>query len=211
VATPTTLDAGTLDLRATPHPRTGNLPSGGPRPEDLQLAETWQRGVEGDSHAFDRVVRLLSPAVLGYLRQLGAPSAEVRDLGQETFLRAYRSRRQFRNGSPRAWLCRLARNAYFDWLRQPVRRELPTDRLPESPAADGGPHQAAEIRQRLDWVRRQAEQLLTPSERRVMLLRLQGALNDEIAERTGISAAAVRVHASNGLRRLRQASARLHP
>jgi RNA polymerase sigma-70 factor, ECF subfamily len=65
-------------------------------------------------------------------RMLGSLE-DSEDLVQETFLRAWRSRKSFQSGSLKAWLYRIATNACLDVLRTRPRRVLPTQ---VAPAAD---------------------------------------------------------------------------
>ncbi|HVE99653.1 MAG TPA: RNA polymerase sigma factor [Mycobacteriales bacterium] len=94
-----------------------------------------QRGVDDD--AFGDVVRRETTVVFGFiLRRVGDRSL-TEDLTQETFLRAWRARRQFRGedtqgegSSMRGWLCSIAANVVRDHARRERRR--PTEvREPE--------------------------------------------------------------------------------
>lgn len=96
---------------------------------------------DGNRHALEEFVRTTQPSVWRLCRHLGDPDT-VEDLVQDTYLRAMRSLPRFRNdGSARAWLLRIARNACADATRRRVRRRRHhTDAdVPELavPAGDG--------------------------------------------------------------------------
>jgi RNA polymerase sigma factor (sigma-70 family) len=76
--------------------------------------------VDDDRHAFGELVRRHQSAVRGLLRQLTRPDiALADDLGQETFLRAYKHIRSFR-GEARfsTWLYRIAYNCFREEARR---------------------------------------------------------------------------------------------
>ena len=59
-----------------------------------------------------------------YLVYLTGDRAAAEDLTAETFEKAFRSWRRFdpRRGSPRTWLCKIARSVAIDWFRAETRR-----------------------------------------------------------------------------------------
>jgi RNA polymerase sigma-70 factor (ECF subfamily) len=48
---------------------------------------------------------------------------DAQDVVQEAYLRAFRFFGGFRGGNSRAWLLRIVRNAFYDWLKQNRREE----------------------------------------------------------------------------------------
>ena len=100
-------------------------------------------------HRFRRS-QIASPAVFGELYQharlpvfryiyglTGGPQEDVEDLTAETFIRAWKARRQFDGGADAAvgWLIRIAKRLVIDdYRRRTVRatRSLPADPPPES-------------------------------------------------------------------------------
>ena len=63
-------------------------------------------------------------AVYRYLVYLTGDRSAAEDLTAETFEKAFRTWRRFdpRRGSPRTWLCRIARSVAIDWFRAETRR-----------------------------------------------------------------------------------------
>ena len=80
--------------------------------------------VDDDQHAFGELVRRHQSSVRGLLRQLTRTDLELADdLGQETFLRAYKNIRSFRGEAKfSTWLYRIAYNCFRENARR--RKEL---------------------------------------------------------------------------------------
>lgn len=166
-----------------------------PRPGGASgLAATIRAAADGDQDAFGRLyadhVRLVHAILLGRV-----PRADVDDLAQDVFLTAYSRLDALRDPSAfGSWIGAIARNRATDFLRQ--RRpqvELP-DELP------GGDAIAAESLAVLDAIRR-----LPEAYRDTLLLRLvEGMSGNEIAERTGLTSASVRVNLHRGMKLLRE-------
>jgi RNA polymerase sigma-70 factor, ECF subfamily len=112
------------------------------------------------------------------------------DLTQETFLRAWRSRKSFRGDAPlRAWLYRIATNACLEALRSRPRRApepvtegagrfevpwlepYPDDLLEVLAAPDAAPDEAVVSKETIELAFIVAIQQLTPSQRAVLILR----------------------------------------
>jgi len=77
---------------------------------------------QGGVEAFNALVLIYQTGIynLAY-RIIGDPAAAA-DATQEAFISAYRNLAQFRDGSFRAWLSRIATNACYDELRRRQRR-----------------------------------------------------------------------------------------
>src|SRR6201993_5554620 len=75
--------------------------------------------------SFADVVAEHRDAVYRYLVYLTGDRSAAEDLTAETFEKAFRSWRRFdpRRGSPRTWLCRIARSVAVDWFRAESRRK----------------------------------------------------------------------------------------
>lgn len=151
----------------------------------------------GDETAFGKLhghyARMVHAVLLARV-----PAREAEDLVQDVFLRALRSLHTLRDpGAVGPWLCRIARNRGTDFHRR--RRKL--DTLPADVATSAPP--AAEAREALEAVR-----ALPESYRETLLMRLvQGMTGPEIAARTGLTPASVRVNLHRGMQLLRE---RLH-
>jgi len=90
-----------------------------------------RRAQEGDRSAFEALVRLYDQNVLRLALQVVGSSEEARDLYQESFLKVYRSIRNFRAEAKfSTWLYRVVMNVCLDHLRkQNTHKEV----LPLSP------------------------------------------------------------------------------
>ena len=163
------------------------------RREPETLAETIRAVARGDQDAFARLyadyVRLVHAIVLGRV-----PRRDVDDLVQDVFLTAYVRVRELRDPAAfGGWIAAIARNRATDYLRQSPRQEP----LPEEVA--GGDPIEAETLAVLDVVRK-----LPDAYRETLLMRLvEGMSGNEIAERTGLTPASVRVNLHRGMKLLR--------
>lgn len=163
--------------------------------------------------AFEGLVRRYSPLVFRVIRGVLARSAEVEDIAQEAFFRAYRSLGQVEAGSRLGpWLVRIAVNLCYDHLRRVRRRsersfsELTSE---EVRAVDTLLHDETALHSadRL-FLRDVAERLvsrLAPRDRAVLLLKeREGMDTREVAEVLGCSETAVRLRLFRARRTLRQ-------
>lgn len=93
-----------------------------------------QAARQGDLDSFNRLVLAYQDIVYGQAyRMLGDPEPAA-DAAQETFIAAFRNMKNFRGGSFRAWLLRIATNTCYDELRRRQRR--PTTPLEPADAED---------------------------------------------------------------------------
>jgi RNA polymerase sigma-70 factor, ECF subfamily len=148
----------------------------------------------GDRQAFGQLYR-------GYVRMVHGvllarvPRADVDDLVQDVFLSAMDRLPALREAAAfPGWLASIARNRAIDFLR---RRRLPTEELVHEPAApDGDTSEALAV---LFEIR-----ALPEAYRETLVLRLvEGLTGPEIAERTGLTHASVRVNLHRGMKLLR--------
>src|SRR5256884_8236631 len=81
-------------------------------------------GLHVDRPSFSAVAESELDSVHRYLLFLTGNRAVAEDLTGETFEKAFRSWRRFdpRRGTPRAWLCRIARSTALDHFRAEERR-----------------------------------------------------------------------------------------
>jgi RNA polymerase sigma-70 factor (ECF subfamily) len=158
------------------------------------LAVTIRAVAGGDQDAFARLyadyMRMVHAIVLGRV-----PRRDVDDLVQDVFITAYTRIRELRDADAfGGWLAAIARNRATDHLRQSrVQVELPED-LP------GGDPIDADTFAVLDVVRK-----LPDAYRETLLMRLvEGMSGNEIAERSGLTPASVRVNLHRGMKMLRE-------
>ena len=123
------------------------------------------------------------------------PRRDVDDLVQDVFLTAYTRIRELREPAAfGGWIATIARNRATDYMRQSREQvELP-DELP------GGDPIDTETFAVLDIVRK-----LPEAYRETLLMRLvEGMSGNEIAERSGLTPASVRVNLHRGMKLLRE-------
>jgi RNA polymerase sigma-70 factor (ECF subfamily) len=181
------LDVGSLPVVTFPR-REGAAHASGSE------AATIRAVAAGDQDAFARLysryVRMVHAILLGRV-----PRRDVDDLVQDVFLSAYTRIGELREAAAfGGWLAAIARNRATDYLRQSREQvELPEE-LP------GGDPIEAETLAVLDVVRK-----LPEAYRETLLMRLvEGMSGNEIAERTGLTPASVRVNLHRGMKLLRE-------
>src|SRR3989440_7969227 len=109
-------------------------------PTDAALIAAWQGG---DEQAAAELVRRHARALARFLAAAGAPEADLDDLVQETFIRAFRAVGRFRGQCQfRTWLLTIGGNVLKDAARrfQQV-RVVPLD--DDLRSRDGDPHETA--------------------------------------------------------------------
>lgn len=168
---------------------------------DPQLVAAW-RG--GDEAAAAALVRRHVPVLGRYLLSRGATSADLDDLLQETFFKAFRALDGWRGDAPfRGWLFRIAANLVRDRFRRGGGRvwlELADgDRVDASDP--GAELEAGEVLVQL----REGMTTLSPMQREVFLLRVeQGLEYQEIAAALETTPGACRVHYHHAVKRLKE-------
>src|SRR5437764_8637395 len=158
-------------------------------PETLLVEEV--RG--GDRDAFGQLYDLYAPMVHGILLAR-VPFDDVDDLVQDVFLSAFKRIHTLREaGAFGGWLAMIARNRAVDFHR----RKRETEELPENLArrASVDPEAAEALR---------LIRTLPDAYKETLVLRLvEGMTGPEIAERTGLTPASVRVNLHRGMKMLR--------
>jgi RNA polymerase sigma-70 factor (ECF subfamily) len=157
----------------------------------------------GARPAFADVAAEQLDAVYRYLVYLTGDRAAAEDLAAETFEKAFRMWRRFdpRRGSPRTWLCRIARTVAIDWFRAESRRK----RREETYARDLGDSVEATFGEDMSGPFEEALRELSPAEREVVALRVLLELDGPSAARVlGISQTACSTRLSRALRRLEE-------
>jgi RNA polymerase sigma-70 factor (ECF subfamily) len=148
----------------------------------------------GDREGFNELYSLYAPLVHGILLAR-VPRAEVEDLVQDIFLHAFKKLHTLRDaGAFGPWIAMIARNRAVDFHRRSRETVEITDDLRGSDKQEA---RAAEI---LELIRS-----LPDAYRETLVLRLvEGMTGPEIAARTGLTAASVRVNLHRGMKLLRQ-------
>lgn len=148
---------------------------------------------EGDREAFARLYELYAPLVHGILLAR-VPYDEVSDIVQDVFLAAFKELKGLRDGARFGpWVAMIARRRAVDFHR----RARETEELPENLMQVSRP--TAEAREVLEFIRDMPE-----AYRETLVLRLvEGMTGPEIAERTGLRPASVRVNLHRGMKLLR--------
>jgi RNA polymerase sigma-70 factor (ECF subfamily) len=149
----------------------------------------------GDREAFAALYGQFAPLVHGILLAR-VPRLEVEDLVQDIFLHAYRKLHTLRDGAAFGpWIAMIARNRAMDFHR----RSHETVEINET-------HATGDLNRRT-----RAEEILTvirglpEAYRETLILRLvEGMTGPEIASRTGLTAASVRVNLHRGMKKLRE-------
>lgn len=170
------------------------LSSTGTADRKARLGDTIRAVTRGDRDAFSVLyvdyARMVHAILLGRV-----PRRDVDDLVQDVFIAAYTRLSELRD--PRAfggWLATIARNRATDyWRHSREQEELPAE-LP------GGDAIEAETMAVLDVIRK-----LPEAYRETLLMRLvEGMSGQEIADRSGLTPASVRVNLHRGMKLLRE-------
>ena len=155
---------------------------------------------DGDSSAFARLYERYGRMVHGLLlarvsRRMS--SNDVDDLVQDVFLTAWRRLDTLRDPAAfGGWIAMIARHRATDFHR----RSAEMVELPDHLESPGAPSADAEAAAALDAIR-----ALPEAYRETLMLRLvEGMSGPEIAERTGLTPASVRVNLHRGMKMLRE-------
>jgi len=148
----------------------------------------------GDRDSFGRLYDMYAPMIHGILLAR-VPRSEVDDLVQDIFLHAYKKLHTLRDWAAFGpWIAMIARNRAMDFYRRTKETVEVTEDLR---APDNSTSRAKEI---LQLIRD-----LPEAYRETLVLRLvEGMTGPEIAERTGLTPASVRVNLHRGMTMLRE-------
>ena len=170
-------------------------PLGAGKAADEPVEVTLVKAVlEGERDRFARLYEMYAPMVHGILLAR-VPRGEVDDLVQDIFLHALKRLHTLREaGAFGPWLAMIARNRAMDFYRNS--RE--TVEVTEQMAVTRPPNRTA--REILDLIRS-----LPEAYRETLVLRfVEGMTGPEIAVRTGLTPASVRVNLHRGVKLLRE-------
>ena len=161
--------------------------------EDGELARAAQQGDQGAfAQLYERYGRVVHGLLLARV-----PRPDVDDLVQDVFLSAWTRLASLREPAAfGGWLAMIARNRATDFHR----RSTDSVELPDNLPAHDATAERTEALRLLDVVR-----TLPDAYRETLVLRLvEGMTGPEIAERTGLTAASVRVNLHRGMKMLRE-------
>ena len=150
----------------------------------------------GEQEAFAKLYSLYAPMVHGILLAR-VPWDEVDDLVQDVFLAALKKLNTLRDDAAfGAWLAMIARNRAMDFHR----RKRVTEELSDDLATQGNSEADREAANVLEVICG-----LPEAYRETLVLRLvEGMTGPEIADRTGLTPASVRVNLHRGVKLLRE-------
>jgi len=175
------------------------------RPEELRLVDAAQ---QGDRSAFAELYAAYTRMVHGILLAR-VPRADVDDLAQDVFLQAMQRLRSLRDAAAfGGWLAAIARHRAADHIR----RAPPMTELPEDLGSGGAYDQQSQQSQAEALAVLAIIQSLPEAYRETLVLRLvEGMTGPEIAARTGLTPASVRVNLHRGMKQLRERLERRSP
>ena len=157
-------------------------------------------GLDGDGAAYGRLLATLGSYLRAHFRRkLGAGSADVEDLVQETLIAIHVKRSVYDRDQPfTPWAYAIARYKLLDhYRRSGSRRQVPLDDVADLFAAEN-PEEGA--------VRRDVDKLLSklPARQQRLMrdVKLSGYSMEEAAARGGMSVSAAKVSVHRGMKRL---------
>lgn len=164
--------------------------------EGCDDAELVQRVVDGDTRAFDALVRAYGPRVFRFLLRFVRQREDAEDLTQQTFLRAYRSIASFDSRRPMInWLLTIARRCALNHFRAAKPTESLSEREDEfADARSQAPDSAAEAREARSNLWADAKRRLSHREHEALWLRFGEDLSvKETARIMGITQPHVKI------------------
>lgn len=192
---------------ADPESRERHTEHAGPSQEtdDGRDAELIGRWKAGDQRAAGELVARHGTPLARFAMSSGLVAADVDEIVQDTFVRAFGAIDGFRGDSSfRTWLFTIERRLLLDRARAAKRRARDIEVKEEDAATEYDALDAVvadETRQRLLG----AVERLSPTQRQVFMLRLtEGLSYKEIAAVAGTTEGAARVHYHNALRAVKE-------
>ena len=177
----------------------------------LEEPELVVRAMDGDTHAYEELVRMHQQVAMRTAWLVTRNTAEAEDAVQEAFVKAYRALRRFREGAAfRPWLLAIVTNEARNRRRSVARADRLTLRVAEvRPSGDAAPSpEAAALRQEERDVLVQALNAMRDEDRLVVGYRyLLGLSEAETAEALGVPKGTVKSRLARSLGRLREALA----
>jgi RNA polymerase sigma factor (sigma-70 family) len=174
--------------------------------EDAELVEQARRG---DADAYGELVRRYQAVAARVAYLAAGADADVEDVVQESFVRAYRALERFRPGAPfRPWILRIVANEARNRRRAAGRRARLALRVADDrdPSGDAAPSpEDAVVREDERVALMEAMSRLREDDRMVLGYRyLIGLPERETAEALGVRPGTVKSRTSRALARLRE-------
>jgi RNA polymerase sigma-70 factor (ECF subfamily) len=173
--------------------------------------------LQGESGAFEALVRLHGPSILGYLTKMTAHRDQAEDLFHETFVRAHERAGQFRGQNLKGWLFTIAARLAAGHFRRQKRNATISLNQPAGVCADGvhcgtlegiipdtaaGPDAEAELEEKRRLVRSALGKLPEKQRSAIILCYYHQMTYAQIAETMGCSLGAVKTHIFRAMKRL---------
>ena len=184
---------------------------------DEQLAERARRAAEGDTHAFEELVRRHQGHIVTNCRYITRSTNDAEDLAQEVFVKAFFRIEQFEGRSAfRSWLQRIKLNHCLNFLRRRSDRvsiDIADPNVQSDPALAVGPEADATMRSR-DRRRAVGRVLDAMSDtlRVPLLMRdMDGLSYQEIADLLGIGLSAAKMRVTRARAEFRRLHDELFP
>jgi RNA polymerase sigma factor (sigma-70 family) len=177
----------------------------------LEEPELVARAMDGDTHAYEDLVRMHQQIAMRTAWLVTRNAAEAEDAVQEAFVKAYRALRRFREGAAfRPWLLAIVTNEARNRRRSVARADRLTLRVAEvRPSGDAAPSpEAAALLDEERTLLVNALNAMREEDRLVVGYRyLLGLSEAETAEALGVPKGTVKSRLARSLGRLREALA----
>lgn len=161
------------------------------------------RAADRDPDAWEQLYRRTYRPLFGFARRRLSDERAAEDVVSETMARALDAIDRFtwRGGGFDAWLWGIARNVVHEHLR--ARLRTTPSALAEAPSLDRSPEDEVVVDDQRAGIRRAFDRL-SPEDRELLELRIQGGLSSEaVGELLGKRPGAVRMAQARALERLR--------
>ena len=162
--------------------------------EPLNEIDLVRQTLDGDTSAFDRLVKMHRTTVYALVISYIKDPAEAEDLTQQIFIRAYERLATLRelNRFP-PWLQQIAHNTCKDWLRRRRGLTTPFEATNEKDFAEAAPSpEDIVLKAEIGAVVRQAISTLRETDRKLMEARyVEGVSYDQLQVESGLSYAAI--------------------
>jgi RNA polymerase sigma-70 factor (ECF subfamily) len=160
----------------------------------------------GNADAFTTLFNHYKHKVYAYARHFTHSDAIAEEVTQEVFLKVWLNRKKLADVTNiEAWLCVLARNTCFNYLKKLANeRKMKTAVAASAATADEPVNHYVNYKDQLNTLQLAMEQL-TPQQRTIFRLnREQGLKNEEISRQLNLSPNTVKTHMVSALRKIRQ-------